>query len=258
LPRDNVIFELGLFMGRFGRKRCFFFVDADSATEIASDLAGVKPVAFSRSAASGVNPSIERAAQALREQMLRQPPRRKFTERSREAEQGLWQFATCMKGSYWERMRDSEYHPSDDRSNDDVALSFVNVTIDEPTGTPKMEGKAFTTKGEPFGDWHSVTSSVVLGDQPRVLYYWEGHRDSTPGQIYGGGGYIQFDDRELVTAEAHHYDTNFAFINMPTLTRSRHVGIYRCVDDEIEVMKRPWTDEAKSLMASKLNTLKGR
>ena len=54
LPRDNVIFELGMFIGRLGRERCFFFVDRDSGTRIASDLSGVKPVAFDRGGGTGV------------------------------------------------------------------------------------------------------------------------------------------------------------------------------------------------------------
>src|SRR5262245_18161426 len=52
LPRDNVIFELGLFTGRLGRKRCFFMIDGASETEVASDLSGVNWVKFYRN----VNP----------------------------------------------------------------------------------------------------------------------------------------------------------------------------------------------------------
>ena len=40
-PRDNVLFELGLFMGRFGRHRTFTVYDKDSDIKLPSDLAGV-------------------------------------------------------------------------------------------------------------------------------------------------------------------------------------------------------------------------
>ena len=40
-PRDNVLFECGLFMGRLGRERTFIIYDADQALKIPSDLAGV-------------------------------------------------------------------------------------------------------------------------------------------------------------------------------------------------------------------------
>lgn len=40
-PRDNVVFELGLFMGRLGRLRTFMVHQADAKTKIPTDLAGV-------------------------------------------------------------------------------------------------------------------------------------------------------------------------------------------------------------------------
>ncbi|WP_234683503.1 nucleotide-binding protein [Bradyrhizobium monzae] len=40
-PRDNVIFEAGLFIGVLGRKRAFIVFDADTPIKIPSDLAGI-------------------------------------------------------------------------------------------------------------------------------------------------------------------------------------------------------------------------
>src|SRR5450759_4410739 len=40
-PRDNVIFELGLFMGKLGRGRTFILQQSDSHLKIPSDLLGV-------------------------------------------------------------------------------------------------------------------------------------------------------------------------------------------------------------------------
>jgi predicted nucleotide-binding protein len=44
IPRDNVIFELGLFMGTLGREHVFMVVQRD--TELPTDLAGVTPAIF--------------------------------------------------------------------------------------------------------------------------------------------------------------------------------------------------------------------
>jgi hypothetical protein len=45
-PRDNIVFELGLFMGRLGRERTFIVRPASGPLKIPSDLAGISVAAF--------------------------------------------------------------------------------------------------------------------------------------------------------------------------------------------------------------------
>ncbi|WP_322403031.1 TIR domain-containing protein [Massilia luteola] len=45
-PRDNVIFELGLFMGRLGRKRAILMEPRDEKVKLPSDMAGVTTIAY--------------------------------------------------------------------------------------------------------------------------------------------------------------------------------------------------------------------
>jgi len=45
-PRDNVMFELGLFMGRLGRSRTFVIRNAQSNLKMPSDLAGVTHLTY--------------------------------------------------------------------------------------------------------------------------------------------------------------------------------------------------------------------
>src|SRR5207237_5157145 len=45
-PRDNIVFELGLFMGRLGRERTFIVRPASGPLKIPSDLAGISVASF--------------------------------------------------------------------------------------------------------------------------------------------------------------------------------------------------------------------
>lgn len=45
-PRDNVIFEMGLFLGRLGRDRVFMVKDHDVDLKIPTDLVGLRPITY--------------------------------------------------------------------------------------------------------------------------------------------------------------------------------------------------------------------
>jgi hypothetical protein len=61
-PRDNVIFELGLFMGRLGRDRTFILHQRDPGLRIPSDLSGVTTAQYNWPRADGSHRSAVAAA----------------------------------------------------------------------------------------------------------------------------------------------------------------------------------------------------
>jgi hypothetical protein len=46
MPRDNVLLELGMFIGRLGPNRVFMVMNREAETKMPSDLAGITPASF--------------------------------------------------------------------------------------------------------------------------------------------------------------------------------------------------------------------
>lgn len=75
VPRDNVIFELGLFMGRLGRARAILMEPREEKVKLPSDLAGVTTIGYrfmpGRDEASHIAPAVN----ALRDHIKTLGPR---------------------------------------------------------------------------------------------------------------------------------------------------------------------------------------
>lgn len=69
-PRDNVIFELGLFMGRLGARRAFFVAEEDRKLTLPSDLDGISRLNYRRrdDIAAAVSPASTVLIDEIRKQ----------------------------------------------------------------------------------------------------------------------------------------------------------------------------------------------
>jgi predicted nucleotide-binding protein len=69
-PRDNIIFELGMFMDRLGRERAFLFKEHTQELRIPTDLLGITPLTYvhhpSRSLAEQVAPPCQELRKLIR------------------------------------------------------------------------------------------------------------------------------------------------------------------------------------------------
>jgi CRP/FNR family cyclic AMP-dependent transcriptional regulator len=68
--RDNVIFELGLFMGRLGRKRAILMESRDDKVKLPSDMAGLTTIGYRYQAGADAASSMAPACHALRKHIL--------------------------------------------------------------------------------------------------------------------------------------------------------------------------------------------
>lgn len=73
-PRDNVIFELGLFMGALGRKRAFVIAPAGKKLKIPTDLLGTNRIEYSATDPRELVNQIDAACEDLRDVIVNQGP----------------------------------------------------------------------------------------------------------------------------------------------------------------------------------------
>jgi len=79
-PRDNVVFEAGLFMGRLGRSRTFLVYDANARPKLPSDLAGITIATFRRRSGDQLRGAVGEATDDVRERILALGPYLSMTD----------------------------------------------------------------------------------------------------------------------------------------------------------------------------------
>ncbi|HEX6184309.1 MAG TPA: nucleotide-binding protein [Pyrinomonadaceae bacterium] len=78
-PRDNVLFECGLFMGRLGRERTFIVCDRSTKMKLPSDLAGVSLISYDGRRMADAPSSAVRGACMRINRVLKKPIHRELS-----------------------------------------------------------------------------------------------------------------------------------------------------------------------------------
>ena len=74
-PRDNTVFELGLFAGAIGRERSFFVIQNGANVKVPSDLAGITSTRFGLGIETGEMPDIANGCEQIWERIVALGPR---------------------------------------------------------------------------------------------------------------------------------------------------------------------------------------
>jgi hypothetical protein len=74
-PRDNLLLDFGLFVGRMGRDRVFYAFRSDDRPKLPSDLAGTTGVEYTEPGAFGIEPAVGKLSQQLKRRILALRPR---------------------------------------------------------------------------------------------------------------------------------------------------------------------------------------
>lgn len=201
-PRDNVIFELGLFMGQLGRERCYMVRQDQSKLKLPTDLLGVKSAAFRPARNGNWRVVLEPVCTLIAERVARLGIRPKFTAESLGNHMALGQFAARIAGTWWERIQQG--------GTSDISL--FTIEFDDATGTIGLEGRSYSASGAFVGLWKSELSRAVIHEK-KLQYHWRGWLPAAPQHSRHGFGEIVFDGPAQSTELANSGQGKFWDIN---------------------------------------------
>ena len=220
-PRDNVVFEAGLFGGALGIRRTFI-LHADGA-KLPSDLLGLTSVRY--------DPDTTAAEVRAINQKLRKAIE---SEGHRGAVEGLWWHLS--------RTARSEVEPS--------AVGLFRVARDHDGGL-KVNGRAWREDGTISARYWSEAASERR-DPSGVFYFWRGERPRDPdAPELEGTAEMTLDSPDRGTG----YFTTRSDRD-PTV-RARTAGIYlRAAPTDLDVLEHGSDDERCELIAGRLQEWK--
>ena len=227
-PRDNVIFEAGLFTAVLGRERVFYVVDK-TGSKIPSDWAGLGYTTFDDSE-QRPRDKVYDAVAAIRRQIAEWKPT-----------QGLGPLRTIV-GEWWQLV-----------VNVDVGavVSWLEITATE-AATLQLSGTAWSAEGERIARYHS--RSARFDDPDRTLHYsWEGDhpREHVIPTFYGSGRVVFRDNiGGLWTAGDGWFSTSSSADPKNTLMKSAVYG--RPTADELAAMRGTDHEKRVAVIKAKL------
>ena len=203
-PRDNVIFELGLFMGRLGRNRCFIFVQTNNNSEVKmpSDLLGLENSKFTSPTDNNWEKSLTEGCKSVIDQVHSEGKLYRLPESDIVKE--YVNFRERIRGSWWNKIA----------TVNDGSASFIVIENDEAYNSIELNGKRYSNKGKVIADWESQMSKLIPKKQ-KLIYQWVGKFQNNISMPFSGFGELQFrashtSPEKILRAEGHFSDINAA------------------------------------------------
>lgn len=181
-PRDNVIFELGLFIGALGRKRCYIVNEhQQKKLKLPSDLVGVKTAKFTKLEDGDLKEALVHPVLMISEKIAEMGSRPKLSDQALAAIFSVRRFSDSIQGAWWERITVADVR----------RLSFFQIEFDNIYNAVHFRGKLYNNEGELKAHWKSVVVRI-LKDENKILYHWQGWYPSSPKDRFHGFGEMEF------------------------------------------------------------------
>ena len=242
VPRDNVIFELGLFMGGLGRRRCFIFVETNNNKEVKtpSDLLGLEKSEFAK------------PADGNWENILTEGCKRVLVQVSNEGKLYRLPGNVNQYVTFRERIQGYRWNKIDNMKGGSTA--FVTIKNDEAYNSVKIEGSLFSNEGKLLARWESQFVNLVPGNE-KLIYHWEGRHQYEANISFSGFGELNFDvshpfPGKILSGNGHFFDINEARIKE---SKFKTVTLKRESDPAIINMMLNGTEKRKAAIAQRVS-----
>ena len=229
-PRDNLVFELGLFIGAIGRDRTFLVRKQNDEIKLPTDILGMTQLMYG-GAAEDLAVSLNSGCFRLAKQIIKMDLRFKVRPQAQAELAANRELCGKIAGAWWERIK----------SDDDVGLSFFTISFDPPTATIDLRGTGYGSEGAPIAEWRSEMVRLYPVEK-RITYLWKGNHPvpKFAHLRFHGYGAITFDSSEHTADplgrgtgdfwdvdEAHPGRTHFKSIEVRRITDARHTQVMR-------------------------------
>ena len=219
-PRDNVVFEAGLFGGVLGMHRTFIL--HASGSKLPSDLLGLTSIRYGEATAAEMR-------------VVNQKLRKAIESEGRIARiEGLWwQFSLTERGSH---------EPS--------AVSLLRISRDRD-GALELRGRSWQEDGR-LSARYWCEASKERKEPSGVFYYWKGERPRDPNapQLYGTGEILV----ESADRASGYWTTRS---DTPASLNVRTVGVYwRADPEDINILDGSDDRQRAELIAERLKRWK--
>ena len=219
-PRDNVVFEAGLFGGTLGMRRTFILHAND--TKLPTDLLGLTCIRYGATSPEEI-------------QLVNQKLRKAIENEDRVARiEGLWwQFSLTER---------SEREPS--------AVSLLRISRDRD-GALEVAGRGWQEDGRLSSRYWSVASKEKK-DPPGIFYYWNGERPrhANAPQLEGTGE-IRVESADRASGYFTTHSPGHPKVN------ERTSGVYvRAASDDLEILDGRDDARRAALLAERIQDWK--
>jgi hypothetical protein len=254
-PRDNVIFELGLFMGCLGRERCFLVQEENNNLKIPSDLLGIHVAKFNCppddkiTADNNLSAALDHPCFLIKEKINKLGVRQKLDHEFIKTQLEIRDFCNLVQGYWW------QYCIEDDGK---CTLSFFQIKLDPCFNSVCLGGKTYNEEGVHKATWNSVMARLNLSEDI-ILYHWQGwHPQQGQANIaFHGFGDFKFYTPTSLGAKMNRGEGKYWTVNevYPSQTVIKSVEIRRTLDETtVDKMSNGTHNQIASIIKKNLHS----